>query len=68
MADRKLETLHKQVFAVYAKVRAARQEMGDIVDALDYRDPDRQEFDKMWEVLNNMECNLERTLVGLKKR
>ena len=67
MADRKLETLRKQVFAVYSKVRAARQEMGDIVDALDYRDPDRQEFDKMWAVLNSMECNLERTLVGLKK-
>ena len=48
MADRKLETLRKQVFAVYSKVRAARQEMGDIVDALNYRDPDRQEFDKMW--------------------
>ena len=67
MADRKLETLHKQVFAVYSKVRAARQEMGDIVDALDYRDPDKWEFDKMWEVLDNMECNLEQTLVGLKK-
>ena len=67
MADRKLETLRKQVFAVYSKVRAARQEMGDIVDALNYRDPDWQEFDKMWEVLNNMECNLEQTLVGLKK-
>ena len=67
MADRKLETLRKQVCAVYSKVRKARQAMGDIVDALDYRDPDWQEFDKMWEVLNNMECNLERTLVGLKK-
>lgn len=66
MADRKLEILRKQVLAVYAKVRAARQEMGDIVDALDYRDPDRQEFDKMWEVLNNMEYNLEQTLEGLK--
>ena len=67
MADRKLETMREQVLAVYSKVRAARQEMGDIVDTLDYRDPDRQEFDKMWEVLNNMECNLEQTLVGLKK-
>ena len=68
MADRKLETLRKQVFAVYAKVRAARQETGGIVDALDYRDPDKWEFDKMWGgVLNNMECNLVQTLVGLKK-
>ena len=67
MADRKREILRKRVLAVYSKVRAARQEMGDIVDALDYRDPDRQEFDKMWETLDNMEYNLEQTLAGLKK-
>ena len=67
MADRKLETMHEQVLAVYAKVRAARQAMGGIVDALDYRDPDKWEFDKMWEVLTNMEDNLEQTLEGLKK-
>ena len=67
MADRKLETLRKQVLAVYAKVREARQAMGDIIDALDYRDPDKWEFDKMWEVLDNMEYNLEQTLEGLKK-
>ena len=67
MADRKLETMREQVLAVYAKVRAARQAMGGIVDALDYRDPDKWEFDKMWEVLTNMEDNLEQTLEGLKK-
>lgn len=58
--------MRKQVLAVYAKVRAARQAMGDIVDALDYRDPDKWEFDKMWEVLDNMECNLKQTLADLK--
>ena len=67
MADRKLETLHEHVRAVYAKVRAARQAMDDIVEALDYRDPDKWEFDKMWETLTNMEDNLEQTLEGLKK-
>ena len=67
MADRKLETMREQVLAVYAKVRAARQAMGGIVDALDYRDPDKWEFDKMWEVLDNMEYNLKQTLEGLKK-
>ena len=67
MADRKLETMHEQVLAVYAKVRAARQAMDDIVEALDYRDPDKWEFDKMWETLTNMEDNLEQTLEGLKK-
>ena len=67
MADRKLETMREQVLAVYAKVRAARQAMDDIVEALDYRDPDKWEFDKMWETLTNMEDNLEQTLEGLKK-
>ena len=64
MAGKPLKELQKQVFAVYAKVRATRQEMGDI-DALETWSEDWKEFDKMYETLNNMEVNLEQTLSQL---